>query len=75
MRKDHGEYRPAPAGASGTTAAFGPEVRPVTWGRPRPRSRLCAPSGGLHVTDEDRAAEPTDPDPQIDPLTGVTQHM
>ena len=71
-------YAPAPAGA-GPSAGYRLDVRPARFGDPFTRSYLCTPEGLLHYTDEDRAAETTDPvlwpyehlrDPTADQCTG-----
>jgi hypothetical protein len=55
------------------------DVRPARFGEPFTRSYLCTPEGLLRYTDEDRAAEPSDPvlwpyphlqDPTADDCTG-----
>ncbi len=66
------EYRPGPASGRGEITSFRLDTRPVAWGRPMRRSYLCTPEGTLHVTDEDRAAERSDPDMQTDRVTGLT---
>jgi hypothetical protein len=42
-------------------AGYRLDVRPARFGEPFTRSYLCTPEGLLHYTDEDRAAEATDP--------------
>jgi len=62
-------YVPSGAAAGDRKAGFRLDVRPVAYGRPFKKSYLCTPEGTLHVTEEDRAAEKTDTDMQLDPFS------
>lgn len=66
-------YQYTPLGAPGAPhiSSFRLDVRPIAYGQPLTRSLLCTPEGTLHVTEEDRAAKKTDPDMQMDTVTGT----
>lgn len=56
--------------ADGPARSYRLDVRPIAYGRPFTRSYLCDPGGRLHFTDEDRAAQASDPNLERDPVTG-----
>ena len=55
-------YSPSPPDAKGSILSYRLDVRPVRYGTPLKRSYLCDPRGMLWNTEEDRPAQPTDPD-------------
>ncbi|MCI0436742.1 MAG: hypothetical protein L0271_24350, partial [Gemmatimonadetes bacterium] len=66
-------YTPLRAPNDSRVTSFRLDVRPIAYGRPLTRSLLCTPEGTLHVTQEERAAEKTDPDLQVDAATGTAR--
>lgn len=65
------QYTPAAADPSGRVGSFRLDVRPVVYGPQLRQSYLCTPDGTLHATDEDRRAERSDKDEQVDEVTGT----
>ncbi len=66
------DYAPQPAPGGTGNSSFRLDVRPLVYGKPLKKSLLCTPEGTLHVTEEDRPAEKSDPDMQVDSTTGTT---
>jgi hypothetical protein len=60
------QYTPGPVDATGHILTYRFDARPVVYGRDYKRSYMCESTGHFHATDEDRAAEPTDPNPRFD---------
>jgi hypothetical protein len=60
-------YTPGPADATGRIETYRIDVRPVRFGYGYTRSYLCDPQGRLFFTDDDRRAEPSDPNLELDP--------
>lgn len=59
-------YTPGPADGTGRITTYRFDARPVVYGRKYSRSYMCDADGAFHATDEHRAAEPTDSNPNFD---------
>ena len=60
------QYTPGPPDDADRIVTYRFDARPVLYGRDYRRSYMCESSGHFHATDEDRAAEPADPNPRFD---------